>query len=362
MGDDSRVVEESRRLTIKDIAQKLNVSTATISNAFNRPDQLSEQLRKRILEDCRQLGYDGPNAAARSLRTGRSGIIGVMLTDSLAYSMSDPVASQFLAGVGEVLDKQHCNMLLLQVKDEDSSYKSRQMESMVDGFIIYGIMRSGRQFERLMQQQKRTVTVDFDMDQFTSVNIENYSGARASAEHALKHGHRQVAILGLRLISDYQVALVSHRQLLNSRHSITVRRLDGYLDALSQAGLDPEQVPIWNIPENSHRIAYQVASEILMGPNRPTLLLCMSDRVALAALQVALQLKIKVPEELHIVGFDGIPEGSNLHPSLTTVHQQSELKGQLAAKIFLGQEADRDVVLPTRLVVRESCPAVGCKD
>ena len=85
-------------LTLKDVAGHLGVSTATISNAFNRPDQLSQKLRERILSECKTLGYPGPNAAARSLRTGRTGIIGVTLSNYLSYSFSDPVANQFLQG------------------------------------------------------------------------------------------------------------------------------------------------------------------------------------------------------------------------------------------------------------------------
>ncbi|MEO1204134.1 MAG: LacI family DNA-binding transcriptional regulator, partial [Pseudomonadota bacterium] len=94
-----------QRLTLRDMASRLGVSTATISNAFNRPDQLSRQLRERILDECHTAGYLGPNAAARSLRTGRTGIIGVMLSNYLSYSFSDPVAQQFLQGLSEVFEE-----------------------------------------------------------------------------------------------------------------------------------------------------------------------------------------------------------------------------------------------------------------
>ncbi|WP_340146574.1 LacI family DNA-binding transcriptional regulator [Halomonas sp. PA16-9] len=94
---------DQRRMTLKDLAQELNVSTATISNAFNRPDQLSPALRERILKEAKRLGYSGPDAKARSLRTGRSRIIAVILAESLTYSLNDAVASEFLSGLPKFL-------------------------------------------------------------------------------------------------------------------------------------------------------------------------------------------------------------------------------------------------------------------
>ena len=93
------------KLTLKSVAKTLGVSTATISNAFNRPDQLSVALRQKILQACHELGYFGPNKAAQSLRKGSSGIVAVILSDSLEYMVSDPVASQFLQGVSRELER-----------------------------------------------------------------------------------------------------------------------------------------------------------------------------------------------------------------------------------------------------------------
>lgn len=349
------VSDKPKRLTVKRMAEMLNVSTATISNAFNRPDQLSEARRRWILEECRRLGYMGPNAAARSLRTGRTGNVGVMLADNLAYSLTDPVASEFLHGLAEVFDRRKMNMLLLSSQDDDE-HRSRLQESMVDGFIIYGWLKKGRTYDRLLQHGKTMVAVDFDLEGCTWVNIDNYEGARHSAEHALKQPPNNVAILGLRLVDTDRVCRVRDRELFNEARAISVRRLHGYTDALEAAGYQVPPDRIWSTPTNTHQDAYQAAREALTSSPRPDLLLCMSDRIALAAIQAALQMGLKVPEDLRIVGFDGIPEGANLHPSLTTVYQQSAEKGRIAARLFLGEQEDRNVLLPTCLQIRESCP------
>lgn len=102
-----------KKLNLSEIAKHLGVSIATVSNAFNRPDQLSAKLRERVLEESAKLGYTGPNFAARSLRMGESGVIGVVLSDSLSYTFSDPVASQITQGISEVLLENSKQLLLL---------------------------------------------------------------------------------------------------------------------------------------------------------------------------------------------------------------------------------------------------------
>lgn len=349
------MTDNGKRLTLKAMAEKLNVSTATISNAFNRPDQLSEARRLWILEECKRLGYVGPNAAARSLRTGRTGNVGVILADNLAYSLTDPVANEFLHGLAEVLDRRQMSLLLLPGQDGDE-HRSRLQESLVDGFIVYGWLKPGGAYQRLLQQNKPIVTVDFDLEGCTWVNIDNYEGARRSAEHALQHRPGNVAILGLRMVNADRVCRIRDRELFNEAGAISVRRLNGYQDALKAAGYAVPAERIWSIPTNTHADAYQAAREALTTSPRPDLLLCMSDRIALAAIQAALQMGLRIPEDVSVVGFDGIPEGANIHPSLTTVYQQSAEKGRVAARIFLGEQEDRNVMLPTCLQIRESCP------
>jgi len=93
------------RWTLKSIAKELGVSNATVSNAFNRPDQLSAKRREAILKACKELGYYGPNKAAQSLRSGTFNIVALVLPDSVEYMVSDPVASSFMRGVTSVLEK-----------------------------------------------------------------------------------------------------------------------------------------------------------------------------------------------------------------------------------------------------------------
>ena len=94
------------RITVKTLADAVGVSPSTVSNAYNRPDQLSPDLRARILATAAELGYAGPDAVARSLRSGKAGAVGVLLTERLSYAFSDPYAIGFLAGLSEVVERQ----------------------------------------------------------------------------------------------------------------------------------------------------------------------------------------------------------------------------------------------------------------
>lgn len=341
-----------KKHNLKTVAAALNVSVATVSNAFNRPDQLSAELRQRILQQCAALGYSGPNAAARSLRTGKSGIIAVLLSDTLEYSVSDPVANQLIKGIAEVLQA-HGHDLLLLSGTHNSTRSSA--EAVPDGFILYGAPTNPEQLERILRHQKPLITVDCNIAGIGSVNIDNMQTAKQSALHAFARMPGPVAVLGLRLIRSDRVCRIQPDELYSSDQAISRRRLEGYLAAAHEVGRELPAEAIWHIPLNQHEHAMMAAKEALQQAQRPAVLLCMSDRIALAALMVARELNIAVPEELVIVGFDGIEEGERSFPALTTIQQYSVEKGRVAARRLLAGELEGDTELSCDLIIRQSC-------
>ena len=322
------------RWTLKSIAQKLGVSTATISNAFNRPDQLSRQRREAILKACQELGYFGPNKAARSLRRGQSGIVALVLSDSIRYMVSDPVASQFVSGASSVLEDNGKSLLLVSGSQDDLN----EVVDFVDGFICYGTPRNPRLVAALAQVSKKVVVADFTLADAPSVNIENWQGAYEIARLALQGPDDVVAILGLRLLSDStEAAPVAQPALLDSDSGISYQRLKGYQQAIEEVVIS-QPVQLWNLPESNQQFAAEAAAQALSQQPRPTVLLCMSDVIALSAMTVALKMGLRIPEDLRVVGFDGIAEAQRFHPTLTTVHQYSEQKGRQAAAMLLSDE------------------------
>ncbi|MFP4138706.1 MAG: substrate-binding domain-containing protein [Halomonas sp.] len=346
----------SRRMTLKDLARELGVSTATVSNAFNRPDQLSPALRERILGEARRLGYRGPDAKARSLRTGRSRIIAVILAESLTYSLNDPVASEFLSGVAEVLDARGHTLLLLSSRQAQGLLPGSA--SMADGFIVYGLMPSAELLDTLPAQAP-LVSADFDIEGRPSVHVDDEPACYGIARHALRRPPRRPGIINLRLtVEPCNGPITADHALLGADQTITRSRLTGFHHALEEAGFVPGQAPMWNIEENTFPVCEPVIAEILDLPEdeRPDLLLCMSDRIALTALTLAERRGLRIPEDLRLTGFDGIAEGQYRAPRLTTVRQDSTEKGRIAARMILGLTPPADHLLGTELIVGDTCP------
>lgn len=341
-----------KKLTVKSVAEILGVSTATISNAFNRPDQLSSDLRTKILEECERIGYHGPNPAARSLRTGSTGVVGIMLAEKLAYNFSDPCAIEFLEGVSQVLDDARVNMLLMPGREE--FYQKASLEAIPDRYIIYGPPKDLPLLDRIERQHKPIISVDFNLENHLSLNIDNYGGAKAAARHIFKTTNGPVAVIGLRLSKSSPEDRVKESNLYDPNFSISRQRLNAYLDAGQEAGRPIDFNSIWDTSKSSWEEGIKAARNALSASPRPAALLCMSDNLALAALSVARELNLQVPEQLSIVGFDDTPAASVNHPEVTTVYQPSLEKGRLAAKMALNPEQYDSIILPTELKIRET--------
>lgn len=331
------------KLTLKDVAAQLGVSTATISNAFNRPDQLSQAKREEILSQCNKIGYSGPNKAAQILRKGTSNIVALVLADSIAYMVSDPVASTFIKGVSSSLQEQGKHLLLYA----GDSKSILDVVDFVDGFICYGAPRNNKLIDELAVSPKPVVTVDFDIDNKPSINIDNENAAYQVASSALNEGD-SVAILGLRLIDSPSTCRVYDSPLIGVESSISHRRLDGYMRAAKEKNVAISKERIWHLPESGRSFARQAAKEVLTSSPRPNVVLCMSDIIALELLHMALEMGISVPLDMKITGFDGIEEAERTRPRLTTVCQSSAEKGVQAAQALLNDMEDK-TMLPFEL-------------
>lgn len=340
-----------KRLNLKGVAEKLGVSTATVSNAFNRPDQLSKNLRERILSEAARLGYHGPNLAARSLRRGRSDVIGVMLSDSLTYSFSDPMANQMLQGISEVLMEHHKQLLLFYEGKDNTAQSSA--ESLPDGFIFYGLS-SLKTFERIVALGKPCVTIDFIQDKIPNVGIDDRSAAKKVATHAIAQKEQaSVAVLGMKLVVSDRVCRLTQDDLDETSGEISRQRLHGYLDAAIDSAITIPPESMWSIPFNTGKYAEIAAKEAFSSSYRPNVILCMSDVIALAAISAAQSMGLNVPDDVVIVGFDDISEAKHANPSLTTVCQRNAQKGKVAAKMLLENNLTNSI-LETRLVIRKS--------
>ncbi|MDT0583004.1 MULTISPECIES: LacI family DNA-binding transcriptional regulator [Alteromonadaceae] len=336
-----------KAISQKDVAKIIGVSTATVSNAFNRPDQLSTELRQRVLSECAKLGYSGPHFAARSLRSGRSDVVCVMLSDTLSYSFSDPMANLLLEGISDVLAENQKQMLLMS--STISSDAQIRAETLPDGFIFYGTPR-GSSFDRILSLGKPCVTVDFTYKNLPSLNVDNYGACCELAKAAIRDKNDLVAVIGMRFLTASIVKRLSKQDMSLPSKEITWSRLLGFKAGASDKGVDIVSDNIIHLHRNKPKEAEIAARLLLMQEQRPNLILCMSDVIALAVCRVAQQLNLRIPEDLRVTGFDDIEEARHAKEGLTTVFQNGIEKGREAATMLLeGVTEHRKVPVELRL-------------
>jgi DNA-binding LacI/PurR family transcriptional regulator len=342
---------QGRRVRLRDVAERAGVSVGSASQAFGRPELVSEQLRERVLAAAEDLGYAGPDPAARHLRTGRTGVLGMIFAERLGYQFTDPAAPAFLRGVARGMQKAPLGLLLLP----DSRYRDEAAqtvrEAAVDGFIVYSVPRNDPRFEAALARRLPAVTVDQPRGTETPfVGIDDRAAARSAAEHLRELGHERVGLLSFIKALDREETLVL---------DLTLERLEGYKQGLG-AAWDEDLVRICR--PNATEAARRAALELLRLATPPTAILAMSDVLAIGALQAADELGVSVPADLSLVGFDDSPAAAQATPPLTTVAQPQEEKGRLATERLLEEiesgaepeERPARVLLPTELVVRES--------
>ena len=339
-------------MTLQTIAERLGVSRMTVSNAFSRPDQLSAELRQRILAAARQLGYAGPDPAARALARGTTGAVGVLLTDSLRYAFTDEVATGFLGAVVDELAPTGLALTLLTSDERGDVIPARDIA--IDGALVYSCRPQSEARDWLLRRKVPVVFVDQDpVPGISSVNVDDRGGARAAAEHVVQLGHRKVGIVGLD-------ALFGAPEGGGGAPHPQRQRMLGWRDALEEAGIEPVVAEVTGHGEDEAELA---ASTLLAGDDRPTAVLCFSDVLALGVLRAARALGLEVPADLSVVGFDDSPVARWSDPGLTTVRQDVAAKGRIAAEALVsaiehnrnGSTARvRHRVVPTELVVRES--------
>ncbi len=335
----------------------LGVSRATVSNAFNRPDQLSSELRQRILEAARVAGYVGPDPTARALSRGTQGTVGLVLTEQLSYAFSDPAAVLVLEGIARACEEGETGLLLVPVTTTKDGSQTRAINAAaVDAFALYSVSDDDPIVETALARSIPTVMIDQPMlEGVPYVGHDHRSAARLALEHLLALGHRRVAVLAYRLTPERHSGEVTRQQQLDAGYHHTRARLQGYRDALRAHGLDWDLLTFFESPSNDPAGGAASAAALLQGQGAPTAILTDSDQLAIGALQAAADAGISVPDDLSLVGMDDIPAARMVTPALTTVRQPMIEKGHAAGRILLGKSPRKKrVVLPVELIVRES--------
>jgi DNA-binding LacI/PurR family transcriptional regulator len=335
----------------------------TVSNAYNKPDQLSAQTRDAVLAMARSLGYSGPSAAGRSLRRGLSGTVGVLLTERLPYAFTDPGMIAFLHGLAtELADARRALQLIPSDGDPDGTL-ALVRAAIVDAFVITGLDEEDPVMSAILERRVPVVTASSPrLPGVPFVSVANTQAACAAAQALIALGHTRIGTVTYR--AERRTARDGR---LIAVHQTFHDRWVGYQQAFTRAALPDGTSCTHAASTNSREGGRQAARHMLSRTPelRPTALLAMTDVLALGAIDAAHELGLAVPGDVSVVGFDDIEEAHRSSPPLTTIRQGLFEQGQHAAALALamvaGKVAQADE-FPTELIIRASTSPPACVD
>ena len=328
--------------TMRQVAQRAGVSAKTVSRVMNNDRYVSDDVRRRVERAIEDLQYV-PNLLARTFRYGRDAAIGIAVPD-----ISDPFFSAVVHAVEEIARDRGVALFVTSV-GIDGTYEQIGVEALL-GRQIVGLISTpvGADQSYLMRWRSRTAIVFIDRapSNITADTVveDDHGGGYAATAHLIEHGHRRIGFIG-----D------------SSSIATTAGRLDGYNAALADAGIDENQRFV-SLGAMSSREAAEATWDLLSRPDAPTALFSSNARCSIGVVP-ALQESDRT--DIALVGYGDFPLASALRPALTVIDQNPDALGKAAAR-RLFQRLDnptgrwkRRMVLPVRLLLRDSCAATG---
>ncbi|MBI3151963.1 MAG: LacI family DNA-binding transcriptional regulator [Chloroflexi bacterium] len=334
--------QKKRTVTIQDVAKTAGVSVSTVSRVLNGKVDVAGETQERILEIISKLGYTS-NLAARSMRSHRKNLLGLVVPD-----IGFPYSIEVMKGINRAIVESTFDLLVYTTGDihktgtilHEQHYVSLLNNSLTDGVIIVASAAA----EFITNAPIIAVDPHIINPNYPSVQGTNYHGALDVMEYLISLGHRRIAF-------------ICGRPEIGSAE----RRLKGYREALTQAGIEIDEDLI--VPGDFTTAAgHTSALQLLRLKNPPTAIFAANDMSAIGVYQAAEEMGLRIPEDLSVVGFDNITEAKYL--GLTTVDQSLSEMGYIATQMLI-KMANKETLdvqvhkVPTKLVKRTSCLAVA---
>jgi DNA-binding LacI/PurR family transcriptional regulator len=326
-----------RPVTIKEVAERAGVSTATVSRVTAGKQGAGAAVRSRVLKTVRQLGY-APNRIARNLRLRQRKVVGVVIPD-----LQNPFFTGIVVGIEEVLHAAEYTLLIANADDRAEREADEVRALRAEGAAGLLVIPSGPD-PSVSASSGPVVAIDRSPAGWAGdlVKTANAEGARQAVSHLIRLGHTRIALLNG-----------------PAHYDVARERSEGFLAAMKTAGLSCPAA--WRIDSDFRQVGgYESARRLLQGRERPRALFVTNALMTLGALQAIHELRLRIPQDIAIVSFDDMPWAASLNPALTAVAQPTREIGRTAAQLLLERLADparpgRQVVLPPTLVIRASC-------
>jgi LacI family transcriptional regulator len=325
---------------MRDVAEQAGVSVTTVSHVINNSRPVNPETRTRVEQAMQVLGYQ-PNVLARSLRRGKTHTIGVILPDN-----ANPYFAEVVRGIEDTSFAQGYSVILCNSDndlDKEHLYTNVLIEKQVDGIIFVAAGLSEENISNLQKRGVPSVLVDRQVPgvQLDSVFADNQAGGFLATNHLVGLDHTSIA------------CITGPRGVLSSSE-----RVAGYRQALEAAGLHPN--PEWLVEGDfQYQSGYSAAQQLLQDDNTPSAIFACNDLMAIGAYRYAHENRLRIPQDISIIGFDDIRLAEFTNPPLTTVHQSKARMGTQAAELLLERIANEDLairqeIVAVQLVVRAS--------
>lgn len=318
---------------MRDVARAAGVSAMTVSYVYSRPERVSAEAAARVRAAAVELGYPGPHPAARSLRQGRVGTLGVVLGERLSYAFDDPQAARFLAGVADVCGVEGVGLTLVPITGAATDVE-RVARAVVDGFVLWttsdddpvldAVADSGLPAVVHAGPAKRGLPV---------IGIDDRAAAAAMGRVAFA-GARRPVVLGFPLDRRRDRRLLRGDGVPPITYPVTRNRWNGFRDAWCVSGRNAAQLRLAECPENAAAIGERIVEQLFAGAEPPDAVAAMSDELAAGVLRAAARAGLAVPGDVTVTGWDDSEIAERA--GLTTVAQSLRDQGASCAHAVLG--------------------------
>ena len=327
--------------TMREVADRAEVSVATVSRVINKTGYVSPDLESRVYEAMRALKYQ-PSALARSLRRRETMTIGVLIPQ-----INQPFYSTLTFSVEKSLFSNDYRTLICsseQHRDKENAYIEMLLRQRVDGVVLVPTGKNADSFRQFQDHNIPVVLADHDVPSLdcNKVLSDNYRGGYIGMKHLIELGHRHIGLIGG---PDYS-------QPMNDR-------LRGVQSALAEYKLTVHAEMLAAGPFHHFEVGYNSAMGMLRQSTPPTAIFALTDMMAIGVLHAAAELDLTLPQDLSVVGYDDIPLSAYSIPGLTTIAQPTYEMGQVVTRILLDAIQNPDHtnethLLSIRLIMRES--------
>lgn len=295
--------------TLKDVAKAAGVAPITVSRVINEPENVKEETRQRVQKVMASMQYI-PNVAARNLITKRSRIIDVYIPENI--NLSNPFMMHLIAGISEVLSEKMYSFLIL---------RNRKREHICDGYIVTGLLKDEiQQFNDYARERKRPIVLFghtnlWDVD---CIDVDNIKGAKTAVQYLIKNGHNKIAMLNVAEEKDY-----------------TADRQEGYRQALVENNCTYRAA---DVEFSANQVSDSAAAvKKLLKRGSYTAIFCATDTMAIGAANAISEMGLKVPDDISVIGFDGLGHQLLATPRVASVQQPVYEVGKLLAETLINR-------------------------